>query len=209
MAEIDVQPKKHSGSILPWVLAALGVIALLFFLLRNKDDDHKDVVATTNDSTSYNNTSSNAAADGWSAVNWNAPAVRYEEVTNKDIEVRGDDRYGIYGLGENILFDKDAATIRSSAEANLKQIAESINKRYNGGNVRVFGFTDATGSAGHNQELSRQRAEAVKAWLAQHGSIAADRISVQPEGESNPAATNSTEEGKQQNRRVEIVARKS
>ncbi|HEU4901597.1 MAG TPA: OmpA family protein [Flavisolibacter sp.] len=208
MAEIDVQPKKRSGSILPWLLLALGVIALVIFLFRNKDHDRNEA-ATNNTDTSYNNTSTNAAADGWSGLNWNAPAVQYEEVTNRDIEVRGDDRYGIYGLGENILFDKDAATIRSSAEDNLKQIAESINKRYDGGEVRVFGFTDAAGSAGHNQELSRQRAEAVKNWLSQHGKIDAARISLQPEGESNPVASNNTEEGKQQNRRVEIVARKS
>lgn len=209
MAEIDVQPKKRSGSILPWLLLALGVIALAVFLFRNKDHDRNEAATNTNNSASYNNTSTNAAADAWSGVNWNAPAVRYDEVTNKDIEVRGDDRYGIYGLGENILFDKDAATIRSDAEGNLKQISESINKRYNGGEVRVYGFTDASGNAGHNQELSRQRAEAVKNWLSQHGNIDAAHISLQPEGESNPVASNSTEEGKQQNRRVEIVARKS
>ena len=208
MAEIDVQPKKRSGSLLPWLLLALGAIALLVFLFRQKDNDH-NVVAKTDTTTSYNTTTNNAAADNWSNVNWNAPAAKYDEVTNKDIEVRGDDRYGIYGLGENILFDKDAATIRSDAEGNLKQIAESINKRYSGGEVRLFGFTDATGSAGHNQELSRQRADAVKNWLVQHGNIDAGHISVQPEGESNPVASNSTEEGKQQNRRVEIVARKS
>ena len=208
MAEIDVQPKKRSGSLLPWLLLALGAIALLVFLFRQKDNDH-NVVAKTDTTTSYNTTTNNAAADNWSNVNWNAPAAKYDEVTNKDIEVRGDDRYGIYGLGENILFDKDAATIRSDAEGNLKQIAESINKRYSGGEVRLFGFTDATGSAGHNQELSRQRADAVKNWLVQHGNIDVGHISVQPEGETNPVASNSTEEGKQQNRRVEIVARKS
>lgn len=208
MAEIDVQPKKRSGSFLPWLLLALGVIALAVFLFRKKDNDHNEA-STNNAAASYNNTSTNAAADGWSGINWNAPPVRYDEVTNKDIEVRGDDTYGIYGLGENILFDKDAATISSRAEDNLKQVAESINKRYKGGDVRVFGFTDATGSAGHNQELSRQRADAVKNWLSQHGNIDAAHISMQPEGESNPVASNSTEEGKQQNRRVEIVARKS
>lgn len=208
MAEIRVEPKKKSGSILPWLLLALGIIALCIFLFRKKDgNDYAD----TNKTTTVTTTSSNAAAAGtdWNGINWNSPAAQYDEITDRNIEVRGGDNYAIYGLGENILFDKDAATIRSSAEANLNQIASSISKRYNGGEVRVYGFTDATGAAGHNQQLSQQRAEAVKTWLAQHGNIDAGRISIQPEGESNPVASNATEEGKQENRRVEIVARKS
>ena len=207
MAEINVQPKKRSGSILPWLLLALGVVALLIFLFRKKDGT--EYTAKNDTTTTYRSSSDNAAAGAWSGIDWNAPAARYDEITDRNIDVRGGDTYAIYGLGENILFDKDAATIRSSAEDNLKQIASSINKRYKGGEVRVFGFTDAAGSAGHNQELSRQRAEAVRNWLAQHGDIDAGRISIQPEGESHPAASNATEEGKQQNRRVEIVARKS
>jgi outer membrane protein OmpA-like peptidoglycan-associated protein len=73
--------------------------------------------------------------------------------------------------------------------------------------VGVFGFADATGSEGHNQDLSQQRAETVRSWLVKHG-IDDSHVSIQAKGENNPVATNSTEEGKQQNRRVEIVARK-
>jgi outer membrane protein OmpA-like peptidoglycan-associated protein len=205
MAEIDVQPKKRSGSILPWLLLALGVIALCIFLFRNKNG--KDYAS--NQTTTYTNTTTNAAVGSWDAIDWNAPATHYDEITDRNIDVRGGDSYSIYGLGENILFDKDAATIRSSAQANLNQIASSINKRYNGGEVRVYGFTDATGGTGHNQQLSQQRADAVKNWLAQNGHIDASKISIQAEGEQHPVASNATEQGKQENRRVEIVARKS
>ena len=207
MAEIDVQPKKKSaGSILPWLLLALGVIALSIFLFRKKDNN--DTYANR-ENTAYDSPSTHAAAGtAWNTVDWNAPAASYDEITDRNIAVRSKDNYSIYGLGENVLFDKDAAAIRPDAEANLKQIAASINKRYNGGEVGVFGFTDATGSAGHNEELSRKRAEAVKDWLQKNGNIGSDHISVQPEGESKPVASNATEEGKQQNRRVEIVARK-
>lgn len=208
MAEIDVQPKKKSGSLLPWLLLALGAIALLIFLFRNNSDDNRARDEVNNGET-YNSTTENAAAaSGWSAIDWNAPRANYEEITDSNIEVKGNESYGIYGLGEDILFDKDAATIRSSAEANLKQIAASISKRYNGGEVRVFGFTDATGTADHNQQLSEQRAEAVKNWLVQHGNLDAGRLSVQPQGEAGAKASNATEEGRQQNRRVEIVARR-
>lgn len=208
MAEIDVQPKKHSGSFLPWLLLGLVVLGLAIFLIHKKDS-HEYAVNSTQTTTQTSTSSHAAAADGWSTIDWHAPAAHYQEITDRDIEVRGNEQYGIYGLGENVLFDKDAATIKNSAESNLKQIAASINKRYNGGEVRLYGFTDATGSAAHNQQLSEQRANAVKDWLSHHGNIDANRISLQGEGESHPVASNATEEGKQQNRRVEIVARKS
>ena len=72
--------------------------------------------------------------------------------------------------------------------------------------MRVYGFTDAQGSAGYNKELAQQRADAVKSWLSSNG-IDAGRISVNAIGEGQPVATNNTEAGRQQNRRVEIVAR--
>lgn len=202
MAELNVQPKKATN-ILPWILLLAGLAALIWFLTRKKDDDK--AVATTA-TTTQNSTSTNNATADWSGIDFNAPAVSYDEITDKNINVRGNDSYGIYGLGENILFDENAATIRPDAEANLKQIAGSIDKRYNGGEIRVYGFTDAQGSAGYNKDLAQQRADAVKAWMQSNG-VDAGRISINAIGEGQPVATNSTEEGRQQNRRVEIVAR--
>ena len=206
MAEIDVQPKKKSSrSILPWILGLLAIVVVGFLVFRNKD---KDDDYANRDKTTHNSASDNAAAaTGWNAIDWDAPATSYDEVTDRSIEVRSKDNYAIYGVGEDVLFDKDAATIRPDAENNLKQIVSSINKRYEDGQVAVFGFTDATGSEAHNQKLSEERAAAVKTWLANNG-IDNNDISLQARGENNPAATNATEEGKQQNRRVEIVARK-
>ncbi|MDB5204939.1 MAG: rane protein [Flavisolibacter sp.] len=208
MAELNVQPKKRT-SIIPWILLLLGLAALIWFLTRNKDEN---TVATTNstttasDSGTNQSTSNNTASADWNSVDFNAPAANYEEITDRNINVRGNSNYVIYGVGENVLFDEGKATIRSEAENNLKEIVGSIGKRYNGGEVRVYGFTDAQGSAGFNKELAQQRADAVKAWLGSNGMDAA-RISVNAIGEAQPVATNSTEEGRQQNRRVEIVAR--
>lgn len=207
MAELNVQPKKKT-SILPWILLALGLAALIWFLTRDKNTNETAANDATTPTTTNTNTSSHAAGGGWGDVDFNAPAVNYDEITDKNINVRGNNNYGIYGMGENILFDEGKATIRSDAEANLKQIAGSINKRYNGGEIRVYGFTDAQGSAGSNKELAQQRANAVQSWLQSNG-VSGDRISVHPIGEAQPAASNSTEEGRQQNRRVEIVARNS
>jgi outer membrane protein OmpA-like peptidoglycan-associated protein len=207
MANLDVQPKKRT-SFLPWLLLGLGLVALIFFLTRNRNGETKDVVSA--DTTKYTNTSTNAAAAdlGWNELDWNIPTAHYPEVTNKAIEVRSNDRYAIYGLGENVLFDSDQATLKSGAEKDLKEIAASINQRYKDGEVRVYGYADSKGDATHNQSLSEQRANAVRDWLSQHG-IDNNRISVAGKGENEPAASNSSEKGRQQNRRVEIVARQS
>jgi outer membrane protein OmpA-like peptidoglycan-associated protein len=208
MAELHVQPKKKT-SILPWLLLALGLAALIWFLTRDKNTTDNTAAAADTTTTSTSTTTNAATATtgaGWDGIDFNAPAVKYDEITNTDINVRGNNEYSIYGMGENILFDEGKATLRSDAEANLKQISGSIGQRYNGGEVRVFGFTDAQGTAGNNKELAQQRADAVKNWLQNNG-ITSDRISVHAIGEGQPAATNSTEEGRQQNRRVEIVAK--
>jgi outer membrane protein OmpA-like peptidoglycan-associated protein len=203
MADLSVQPKKRN-SILPWLLLLLGIAALIWFLVRrNHDTDTDSNAATTSNTATANDTHT---ATDWNSIDFAAPALSYEEISDKNIDVRGNNSYGIYGLGENILFDEGKATIRPDAEANLKQITASIDKRYNGGDVRVYGYTDANGSAESNKELAQQRADAVKAWLQSNG-IDAGRISVNAIGEARPVATNSTEEGRQQNRRVEIVAR--
>lgn len=214
MAELDVQPKKKT-SWLPWLLLALGLIAGLFYLLKSCNKD-KETVATTQSTTdtASNTTGANQAVAGvttptWDSINFNSPEAKYDEITNHDISIRGNDNYAIYSIGENIIFGTDKSTIRPEAEANLKQLASSITKRFNGGEIRIYGHTDSTGSTGHNQELAEQRAAAVRDWLVKNANVDQNRISLHPVGASQPVASNETAKGRQQNRRVEIVARKS
>ena len=211
MADLNVQAKKKN-SWLPWLLLILGLIILIVFLMRgcNNDKDDQPKADTTASAAAAGTTAGAAAATtGWNDVDFNAPNAAYDEITDTNISVRGNDSYGIYSLGENILFDEGKSTIRTDAEQNLKQIAGSVNKRFNGASVRVYGYTDSIGSKGYNKELAEQRAEAVKNWLTKNGSISESNVSLQPVGEARPVATNSTTEGRQQNRRVEIVARKN
>lgn len=208
MANIDVQPKRGSNWLL-WLVLAIIILALLFLLLRGCHGTPLPTATTdsTKGATGVTTTGANAAAGYWD-VDMNAPKASYDEITDTSINVRGDDGYGIYGMGENILFDEGKSTLRPDAEKNLKQIAASINKRFKGGNVRVYGYTDSLGTAGANKELAGQRAEAVRNWFSSNGGIPAGNISVNAVGEQQPVASNKTEEGRQQNRRVEVVAKK-
>lgn len=212
MADLHVQLKKRS-SWLPWLIGAILLIALLVFLLRscNKTDivggTITDSAATSG--TIATTTPSTTKTPDWADLDKNAPNANYDEITNKDISVRGNDNYGIYSLGENILFETGKSTIRTDAAQNLQQLAASIEKRFADGDLRVYGYTDSVGTAGSNKELAQQRAEAVKSWLATNAGIDSDKISINAIGEGAPVATNATASGRQENRRVEVVARKA
>jgi OOP family OmpA-OmpF porin len=69
----------------------------------------------------------------------------------------------------------------------------------------IEGHTDSIGSDQYNQSLSEKRAMSVKRYLVRHFSIPPERLIVQGFGESNPRATNDTPEGREENRRVEVV----
>lgn len=72
----------------------------------------------------------------------------------------------------------------------------------------IAGHTDSVGRPEANQVLSENRAAAVKDWLTSQGGVPADRISTRGYGQTMPAATNDTAEGRQRNRRVEIRIQK-
>ena len=211
MADLDVQPKSGRPWWI-WLLLALVAIALLIFLFRGCDRDGDNGVE---EATSMGATDTTAAADGtatdddWGTVDFDAPAATYEEITDTDINVRGTDDYAIYSLDETILFDTDKSTIKPQAADKLKQVAASMGKRFSGSKVRIYGYTDAQGSATYNKELAEQRAAAVQTWLVQNGNITQDNVTLHPVGESRPVASNPTAAGRQQNRRVEIVARRA
>src|SRR4051794_33745029 len=105
MADLHVQPKKRT-SWLPWLIGAIILIALLMFLLRscNKDDTGAGTTDSTSTNTTDTGTNSAVGATTPATGNWddidrsNAPAASYNEITNKDISVRGNDNYGIYSL---------------------------------------------------------------------------------------------------------------
>ena len=106
----------------------------------------------------------------------------------------------------NIQFDSGRATFTPSAQQTLEDLARELLVA-GGANIEVHGHTDSLGNPDKNQQLSEERAFAVKEWLNQKSSVnfPSERISVHAHGAADPVAPNSTEAGRAKNRRVEIV----
>jgi len=102
-----------------------------------------------------------------------------------------------------LLFDFDSDRIRPAAATNLTELARSLNKFPNS-DLLIVGHTDSQGEDAYNQSLSQRRANSAAAYLQSQG-VPASRIKTSGRGELEPVATNDTEAGKQQNRRVEIA----
>jgi outer membrane protein OmpA-like peptidoglycan-associated protein len=103
----------------------------------------------------------------------------------------------------NVHFSTGKADITADSEASLNDAVTAL-KEHPDWNIRVEGFTDNVGSREANLRLSSDRANAVMSWLAEHG-IDRGRLSSKGYGESRPVASNSTDEGRAKNRRVQLV----
>jgi OmpA-OmpF porin, OOP family len=102
-----------------------------------------------------------------------------------------------------ILFDVGRSALKAGSQASIERIA-AVLTQYPQHQIVVEGHTDATGSDELNLRLSRDRASSVRSALVA-GGVDASKISAEGYGESRPVASNDTAEGRQQNRRVEIV----
>lgn len=106
-------------------------------------------------------------------------------------------------LDSEVSFDFDSAQIKPSFAPSLTKLANVLEK-YDRNQVTVIGYTDSSGSEAYNQGLSVRRADAVVDALASRG-VPYDMLRGEGRGESDPRADNSTEAGRQLNRRVEIL----
>jgi outer membrane protein OmpA-like peptidoglycan-associated protein len=106
-----------------------------------------------------------------------------------------------------VLFDSGSSTLAPGAFGRLDQLADTLG-RHPDMLVIVKGHTDDEGPEGANQALSERRADAVRSYLVAQG-VSPARVSAVGLGESQPLVTNTTAEGRQQNRRVEIELRPS
>src|SRR5690606_24873069 len=100
-----------------------------------------------------------------------------------------------------IQFEFDSSVLKTESYSTLDKLAKEL--RDNNASVTLDGYASAEGTEAYNLNLSKDRANAVKQYLVNAG-VSASSITANGNGESNPVASNDTEEGRVQNRRVEI-----
>lgn len=107
-------------------------------------------------------------------------------------------------MKENMVnFGFDSSDLTSSAKANLDKLAEVL-KNNPDTNINIYGHTDSKGTEAYNQSLSERRAASVRSYLISKG-VASSRMITMGVGESEPIATNDTDAGRAENRRVEFA----
>lgn len=121
---------------------------------------------------------------------------------DKNIEVDTEERGLVLRLGE-VLFDFDSAKLKKNSVNTLERVVQVIKKKYPDREIIVEGHTDSVGKRDYNIDLSLKRALTVADHLKKKGS--GDKLSYRGMGPDKPIADNSTKEGRQKNRRVEVI----
>jgi outer membrane protein OmpA-like peptidoglycan-associated protein len=146
------------------------------------------------------------------AVGGAAGAIIGDQMDRRAAELRQDipgakvERVGegiLVTFDTGLLFGYDSAVVRPAAQTNLRNLATNLDK-YPDTDLLIVGHTDSTGTESYNLALSKRRAMAVSDYLAAQG-VARTRLKMDGRGELEPVASNATEDGRQQNRRVEVA----
>lgn len=124
-----------------------------------------------------------------------------EELDGATVERVGEGIVVTFDSG--ILFDVDSYSLKTETKNNLTKLSETM-KKYDETEIRILGHTDDTGTEKYNAELSKKRANSVNEYLVAKG-VTPTRLMDIGYGELDPIAPNETLEGREKNRRVEIV----
>lgn len=123
-----------------------------------------------------------------------------KKVKSANVERKGDEL--VIRFNSAILFDPGKAELKPQSRTDLAEFA-GVLKSYPDTNLVIDGHTDSTGKKAHNKKLSEERAQAVVAFFGTQGIVAA-RMTAEGWADERPVADNTTDEGRAQNRRVEI-----
>jgi outer membrane protein OmpA-like peptidoglycan-associated protein len=128
------------------------------------------------------------------------------EELSKDLEGAKVERVGEgikITFDSGLMFDLNKSNLSAVTETNLTELASTL-KKYDDTNILIEGHTDASGTDKYNQELSERRAASVRSFLMAQN-ISSQRMTATGYGEAQPIASNKTESGSKQNRRVEVA----
>jgi outer membrane protein OmpA-like peptidoglycan-associated protein len=190
--------KKKGFNWLPWLLLALGLLALLFALSRcNRNDEAAVAPATTNTTTAQAPTEVVAATP---TAGTSAALVGTSGLGSYLAGAEATPRTFTF---EKLNFDTAKSDIRAADAAEVNDVATTLAK-YPTAKIRIAGYADARGSEPANMALGKARADSVKSALVGKG-VDAGRIETVSGGEADPVDTNATSGGRFENRRTELV----
>ncbi|MDX3899711.1 MAG: OmpA family protein [Sphingobium sp.] len=193
--------KKKSLSWLPWLLLALGLLALLFALSRcDRNNEIDNGLATDSGDNAA------AAANGSGEIVASTPGAGASAALGTSAlapYLGGNEPVPRTFTFEKLNFDSAKSDIRAADAAEISHVATTLAK-YPGTKVRIAGYADDRGAEPANVTLGKARADSVKAALVAKG-IAPDRIETASGGEQDPVDTNATAGGRFENRRTELI----
>lgn len=126
-----------------------------------------------------------------------------KNAARKAVTVTQSSRGAVITSDERVLFDSGKSDVSKNGEVFVNRVASVLNGKTTA-NVLIEGHTDNVGGAAFNKQLSERRANAVMQALVSKG-VKKDRITTRGMGMNNPVADNATAEGRQANRRTEII----
>ncbi|MDP1609944.1 MAG: OmpA family protein [Sulfuritalea sp.] len=127
----------------------------------------------------------------------------YDSANRKNVSVKQTTRGVEVTVNESVFFDIGKSELKAASNDLIDRVATILKDRSKK-DILIEGHTDSTGGAQANQRLSEQRAEAVKGALVKRG-VAAKRMKTVGQGMNKPVADNASPEGRQQNRRTQVV----
>jgi OmpA-OmpF porin, OOP family len=207
-------------------VAIAGALLLAWLVIRSMSGPRHPVQTAANVTTDAANSGANAMSSATNAAGNTATAawaalgdmmnVKLPDGSELNVPTRGVEARLVSYLNDSsapvsdaswfdfdrLLFDTGKATLQPASQEQLTNIA-TILKAYPQVKIRIGGYTDNTGDAAANLRLSEERASNVMAELVKRG-IDPTRIDAKGYGEENPIADNSSEEGRQKNRRISL-----
>ena len=177
---------KKSIPIWAWLLPLLLLLGIGAWLLTRHRDEPSTTAAVA-DSTKPDS-GPGTTGTAWTAASISDAIRSKGRVAFNDTEVH---------------FATASASLASDSQAVLDQASQAL-KDNPDWHMRVVGHTDSVGSDPSNDQLAQHRAESVKSYLVSHG-VTAGNLSTEEKGAKEPAATNQTDTGRAENRRVELV----
>ncbi|NAP01602.1 OmpA family protein, partial [Halomonas sp. MG34] len=108
-------------------------------------------------------------------------------------------------MPDALLFDFDESTLKAEAKETLDDVMKDLQKLDENTEIQINGHTDNVGDPDYNLNLSKERAEAVWAYLEKSVDVTGLDVQIEGFGDTKPIASNKEEDGQERNRRVEIV----